>query len=71
MEELLRALVMILLYVLYIVLIPVVMLVATPVILLWPAKKGPAGQRGRRDIRGRYRKLWKVWESTGLGLPSS
>lgn len=71
MEELLRTIVVILLYVLYIVLIPVITLVATPFVVLWPAKKGLAGKRGKRDIRGRYRKLWRIWESVGKGLPSS
>lgn len=70
MEEVLKTVFLALLYVLFILLIPVIMLVATPVILLWPAKKGPGGRRGKKDIRGRYRKLWKIWESLGIGLPT-
>jgi hypothetical protein len=71
MEEVLKTVFLALLFVLYVLLIPVIMLVATPVILLWPANRGPGGKRGKRDIRGRYRKLWKIWENLGIGLPTS
>jgi len=70
MEELLKAIFLALLYVVYILLIPVIMVIATPVVLLWPGKKAAGGKRGKRDIRGRYRKVWKIWENLGIGLPT-
>ena len=70
MEELITTVVVALLCMVYILLIPVIMLVATPIILLWPGKKESDGTRSKRDIRGRYRKLWRIWESIGLGLPT-
>ena len=70
MEEILQTILVCLLYLLYILLFPVVMVVATPVILLWPGKRAPDGTRERRDIRGRYHKILKVWKSIGTGLPT-
>lgn len=70
MEELLRVIFVAFIYLVYILLIPVIMIVATPFVLLWPAKKGPGGERGRRDIRGRYARVWKILEGLGLGLPT-
>lgn len=71
MEEILRTVIVIFLYMTYILLSPVILLLATPFILLRPGRKGPGGTRGVKDIRGRYRKIWKLWESIGLGLPTS
>jgi hypothetical protein len=43
MEEFLRAVIDVCLYIVCILLIPVIVLLATPVILLWPATKGSGG----------------------------
>ena len=70
METILETIVTLALYLLYIVLIPVVFALATPSILLWPGRRQSDGSRAKRDLRGRYGRMWKVLESTGLGLPT-
>jgi hypothetical protein len=71
MAEILHSIIVVILYVLYILLIPVVMLIATPFVCLWPGQKTIDGKRQKRDIRSRYKRVWKVWESLGVGLPTS
>jgi len=51
--------------------LPFVLVAATPLILLWPGKRLPDGSRARKDIEGRYRRILKIWEEIGKGLPTS
>ena len=70
MEELLYGIMVAILYMIYVILILLVMLIVTPFVFLWPGKTKPDGKREKRNIRGRYKKIWKIWESIGLGLPT-
>jgi len=71
MEEIVHVFIVVVLYVLYIILIPVIMILATPFILLWPGKKLADGRKEPKQIKKRYARIWKIWENTGLGLPTS
>jgi hypothetical protein len=67
-EEILGMILKGMLFILFILLIPAAYLVATPFILLWPGKRLVDGSRARRDIKGRYRRVWKILEGLGLGI---
>jgi hypothetical protein len=69
MEEFLEKVLLAILFALYCVLLPFVLVLATPFILLWPGKKLRLGGRARKDIKGRYKRILKIWEWIGLGFP--
>jgi len=71
MDEFLRTLLVILLYILYIIMIPFIFLISTPFILLWPGKKRADGTREKRPIKKRFKQIWKFLENIGIGLPTS
>ena len=68
MAELIEILLKILLLILYILLLPVALIVLTPFFLFWPGKKEPDGRRWPKDIKGRYKKLFKIWTSLAQGI---
>jgi len=51
--------------------LPFVLIAATPFILLWPGKRLPDGSRAKKDIEARYKRILRIWEKIGKGLPSS
>lgn len=71
MDEILEKIIVVFLYILFILLIPVIMLAATPIIFLYPGKKLKDGTRAEKNIKGRYGRIWKIWEDIGRGLPTS
>lgn len=71
MGDILHTVFVVMMYLVFIVILPFALIVATPFILLWPGKRLPGGGRAKRDIESRYRRLLKVWEEIGKGLPSS
>lgn len=71
MGDILHTVFVVMMYLVFIVILPFALIVATPFILLWPGKRLPGGGRAKRDVESRYRRLLKVWEEIGKGLPSS
>ncbi len=61
----------VMLFMLFMVVLPFVLIAATPFILLWPGKRLPDGRRAKKDVEGRYRRILKIWEDIGRGLPAS
>lgn len=70
MEEFLGRVFLAILFVLYCVFLPIILVVATPFIVLWPGKRLRRGRRTRMDIKGRYKRILKLWWTIGLGFPT-
>jgi hypothetical protein len=70
MGDILHTVFVVMMYLIFIVVLPFVLIVATPFILLWPGKRIPGGRRAKRDIEDRYRRILRVWEEIGKGLPT-
>jgi hypothetical protein len=71
MGDILQTVFVVMVYLIFILVLPFALIAATPFILLWPGKRLPGGRRAKRDIEGRYKRILKVWEDIGKGLPTS
>ena len=71
MGGILHTVFIVMLFMVSMVALPFVLIAATPFILLWPGKRLPGGSRAEKDIEGRYRRILKIWEDIGKGLPTS
>lgn len=70
MDDIVEFVIKVFLYIVFIISIPILFIVTTPFILLWPPGRDEQGNRKKRDIKGRYKKVWKIWESFGMGFPN-
>ena len=70
MGDFLQTVFVVMLFMLFMVLLPITLLIATPFILLWPGKRLRDGERAKKDIEGRYKRILNIWLEIGKGLPS-